>query len=147
MRARRIVLLILLTLLGAALAQEGRASAPPSFRVIVHADLPYSTVERRAVADLFLKKVTRWPGGETTFPVDLASDSVVRQRFSEDVLGRSVAAVKSYWQQLIFAGRGVPPPELESDQEVLSFVARHPGSIGYISGGGGAPGAKVLSVH
>lgn len=145
MRASRIVLL--LTLVGAALAQQGLAWAPPSFRVIVHPDLPYSTLERRVVADLFLKKVTRWPTGETALPVDLASDSVVRQRFSEDVLGRSVAAVKSYWQQLIFAGRGVPPPELESEEQVLSFVARHPGSIGYVSGAGGVPGAKVLSVH
>jgi ABC-type phosphate transport system substrate-binding protein len=146
MRVWRIVLSV--ALVGAAGAQAGLAWAPPTFRVIVHPDLPYSSLERRVVADLFLKKATRWPSGEAARPVDLASESPVRQRFSDEVLGRSVAAVKSYWQQLIFAGRGVPPPELGSDEEVLSFVARHPGSIGYVSGGGGGlSGAKVLSVR
>jgi ABC-type phosphate transport system substrate-binding protein len=142
MRPARIGLVIALLCMGA-----GRAFAPPAYRVIVNPESGYTSIERRLVAELFLKKTSQWPSGELARPVDLASDSPVRQRFSEDVLGRSVAAVKSYWQQLIFAGRGVPPPELESETEVADYVSRHPGSIGYVSGGGALPGVKVLSVH
>ena len=145
MRSRSAI--FLLALLGAAALPWAQAWAPPAYRVIVHRDTPQAALERRVVADMFLKKASRWPGGEAVRPVDLASDSAVRQRFSEDVLGRSVAAVKSYWQQLIFAGRGVPPPELESEDEVTLFVMRHPGSIGYVSGGASVPGVKVLDVR
>jgi len=63
--------------------------------------------------------------GETALPVDLRSDSSVRRKFSESVLKRSVAAIRSYWQQRIFSGREVPPPELDSDAAVLRYVAKY----------------------
>jgi hypothetical protein len=91
-----------------------------------------------------LKKSTRWPGGEPIRPVDLGTESPTRRRFSEEVLSRSVVAVKSYWQQMIFSGRAVPPPELESDEEVMRYVGKYPGAIGYISGATEPAGVKVV---
>ena len=80
-------------------------------------------------------------------PVDQSADSAVRRRFSEEVLQRSVTAVRSYWQQVIFSGRDVPPPELAGDGTVLEFVRNHTGAVGYISGSASSAGAKVLSVR
>ena len=59
---------------------------------------------------------------------------------------RSVAAVKSYWQQMVFSGRGVPPPELDTEAQVVSFVLRNPGSVGYVSVGTSLHGARTLAV-
>jgi ABC-type phosphate transport system substrate-binding protein len=113
----------------AALAEE----AEPAFKIVVHPDNPAARASRRFLSSLFLKQTTRWDDGETARPVDLKSDAATRRRFSEQVLNRSVAAVKSYWQQRIFSGRGVPPPELDSDQAVLAFVTKHRGGVGYVS--------------
>ncbi|HVH44955.1 MAG TPA: hypothetical protein VM925_21525 [Labilithrix sp.] len=110
------------------------ADAPAPFVVIVHPNNPHHTLDRAFVADAFLKKTTRWPGGEVIKPVDLPTDSSARERFSQDVLKRSVSAVKSYWQQIIFSGRDVPPPELSSDEVVVQYVLTHNGAIGYVSG-------------
>jgi ABC-type phosphate transport system substrate-binding protein len=122
-------------------------AAPPSaFWVIVNPNNPAVALDRKFLADAFLKKTTRWPGGEVVRPVDLRPDSPVRRRFSEDVLGRSIAAVKSYWQQLIFSGRAIPPPELDSDEEVLRYVGRHPGAVGYVSGTAELRGVKAVNV-
>ena len=96
----------------------------PAYRVIVNPQNPSGPVERRFLIEAFLKKTTHWGHGEAIRPVDLATDSAVRRRFSEEALSRSVAAVKSYWQQLIFAGRDVPPPELDSDEAVVRGVLR-----------------------
>jgi ABC-type phosphate transport system substrate-binding protein len=136
---------IAVALLGLLAAARSRA-APPAFRVIVNPSNASANLDRKFLTDAFLKKVTRWPGGEPIRPVDLASDSPTRRRFTEEVLGRSVAAVKSYWQQLIFSGRNVPPPELDSDEEVVRYVARYPGAIGYVSGAGEVGGVKILAV-
>jgi ABC-type phosphate transport system substrate-binding protein len=119
----------------------------PAYRVIVNPQNPSGPVERRFLIEAFLKKTTHWGHGEAIRPVDLATDSPVRRRFSEEGLNRSVAAVKSYWQQLIFAGRDVPPPELDSDEAVVRFVLRFPGAIGYVSGGASLGGARVLAVR
>jgi ABC-type phosphate transport system substrate-binding protein len=120
--------------------------APPEFRVIAHAGRPETSVERAFVADIFLKNVTRWANDDSARPVDQRADSDVRKRFSESVLRRTVAAVKTYWQQRIFSGRGVPPPEVESDEAVVHYVEAHPGAIGYISGSAPHGKTKVLTV-
>src|SRR5438270_236190 len=100
MRATRAILFVL-CLIGALTA--ARADEP--YRVIVHSSNLTGALERRSLADAFLKKITRWPAGPLIRPVDQGADSAVRRRFTEDVLSRSVEAVRSYWQQLIFSGR------------------------------------------
>jgi ABC-type phosphate transport system substrate-binding protein len=150
-RARRQLLLggAVLTLLTAiqALAAPALADeATPAFRVVVHPSNSMRSVERSFLADAFLKKVTRWGEGETIRPADLRPAVDARRAFTERVLKRSVGAVRSYWQQRIFSGRDVPPPELESDDEVIAFVAKHPGAVGYVSGSAKLKGVRELLV-
>jgi ABC-type phosphate transport system substrate-binding protein len=55
--------------------------------------------------------------------------------------------VKSYWQQQIFSGRDVPPPEKQTENDVVAFVRSNPGAIGYVSKGVDiGRGVKALSV-
>jgi ABC-type phosphate transport system substrate-binding protein len=135
-----IVALLVLLLSVSALAQG------PAYRVIVHPSNATTSMTRDQVADAFLKKVTRWQSGESIRPVDLHGGARARQEFARDVLRRSLAAVRSYWQQLIFSGRNIPPPELDSDAAVLAFVLRYPGAIGYVSADADIADAKVITV-
>lgn len=129
-------------------AEPSPARRPvPSWRIVVHPQLAIGGLDRRELTDIFLKKKTRWPNGQAIHVVDLAADSPTRARFTEDVMGRSVGAVKSYWQQIIFAGRGLPPPELASDEAVIGWVLRHAGGIGYISGAAGHGPTRVVPVR
>jgi hypothetical protein len=121
--------------------------AAPPFRIVVHPNNPARSAERAFLSDVFLKKHTRWNDGEAIRPVDLRPAHPARQKFTERVLKRSVGAVRSYWQQRIFSGRDVPPPELETDDEVLAFVAKYPGAIGYLSGTAKLKGVKELSIE
>lgn len=130
-----------------ALALSARADSPrTSYVLVCHPDNRLSNVERRFVQDAFLKKVTTWPTGDGAHPVDLLPSSPVRRQFSEEVLRRSVSAVRIFWEQRIFAGRDLPPPEVANDAEVIRFVMRDRGAIGYVSAGAHLDGAKVLSV-
>lgn len=129
--------------LDAALAD---ATLPP-FQIVIHPQSTESALTREFLTEAFLKKTTRWPSGGLIRPVDLRFDSPVRHQFSERVLRRSVAAVRSYWQQRIFSGRGVPPPEVESDAAVVRYVQQHPGGVGYVSGGADTREVKVLTVR
>lgn len=141
----------LLRCVGAALACLSReaeaAPPPPEFRIIVHRQNLVGSLSRAFVAEAFLKKVTRWDGGSTIRPVDQRPKSQVRRRFTETVLKRPVNAVRNYWQQRIFSGRDVPPPELDSDEAVVSYVGRHEGAIGYVSGTAALGGVREVSLH
>ena len=142
-----LVLLALLALLFSSHAVLAEPAPPPAFVVIVHPRNPNHTLERTFVADAFLKKTTRWPGGDVIKPADLPPDTPVRERFSREILKRSVAAVKSYWQQIIFSGRDVPPPELSSDDLVVQYVLKHETAIGYVSGNARLDGARTVTIR
>jgi hypothetical protein len=123
-------------------AQSGRGG----YQVIRNPDNPIDAVDRQFLEDAFLKKKTVWPDGATVRPVDLAPASTARRQFSDDVLRRPVDAIRNYWQQRIFAGRELPPPELGSDAEVVRFVLRERGAVGYVSNGTALNGTKPLTV-
>lgn len=130
-----------------AVAGPAGAEPRPAYRVIVHPDNPQTSVSRRFLAEAFLKKTTRWPDGTVIRPVEQRRESALGKRFIEEVIGKSVEAVRSYWQQIIFSGRGVPPPELEDDEQVLRYVLKHAGAVGYVSGGASTGAARVLAVR
>ena len=104
-----------------------------TYKVIVHPDNPVSSMSKKQVSNLLLKKVTKWADGKDVLPLDLANGSEARKNLSKDIHKKKVASVKVYWKKLIFSGRKIPPPEKKSDRDVLAFVQKYPGAIGYIS--------------
>jgi ABC-type phosphate transport system substrate-binding protein len=132
MRGSRLFLVVAL-IVGSFATRSSAVGAEPGFRVIVNARNNATALDNKTIADMFLKKRTQWGNETVIMPVDLKRDSAVRKQFSEQVIGRSIAAVRTYWNRLVFSGRGVPPPELGSDDEIVKYVAKHPGAIGYVS--------------
>lgn len=129
-----------------AFGQEHAPDTKPVYRVIVNPSNPTTAIDKKQLAEIFLKRSTRWSNGVVARPADLGTESSIRKKFSDEVLNRSVLAVKSYWQQVIFSGRDVPPPELDSDEEIVKFVLKNAGAVGYVSSSADLNGAKILTV-
>lgn len=138
---------VALMVIAALAAPRARAESSGAYVLVVHPANPAREVERSFVAQAFLKKATHWPSGVPIQPVDLDQKSSVRRRWSDEVLNRSVEAVKSYWQQMIFSGRSLPPPEVNNDEQVIDFVVHRVGSIGYVSADANLHGAHVLTLR
>jgi ABC-type phosphate transport system substrate-binding protein len=123
------------------------AARAQEFTVIVNASNPVVSMPRDDVAKLFLKKTIAWQSGRAVSPVELPPAAKAREAFAHAVLNKSIAQVKSYWQQQIFSGRDVPPPEKQSENDVVAYVRSNPGAIGYVSKGVDiGRGVKPLSV-
>lgn len=117
------------------------------FVVVVNEQNRVVSAPRSLVSRFFLKKATRWENGAIALPVDLPPDSPVRDAFSRRVLSKSVSSIKAYWQQQIFSGRDVPPPEKQNEAEVLEFVRSNVTAIAYVSPEAALPrGVRVLTV-
>ena len=132
---------IFLAVAAAAVAAETPRSG---YVLIVHPASNIVRLDRRFLADIFLRRATRWQDDTPIRPVDLTPESPTRARFSQDVLSRSLSAVRSYWQQRIFSGQGLPPPELVNDDAVVAYVLSHPGAIGYVTPGTLLKGATIV---
>ncbi len=121
------------SLFSAGFAQDA-AGEERSFKIIVNAENSETALGAKDIAKLFLKKVKMWKQtDEPVLLVDQFETTVVRKEFSQEILRKKLAAIKAYWQKQIFSGRGVPPPEKESDEDVLEYVDAIPGAIGYIA--------------
>ena len=143
---RRIIQTLALIALVAVPATRVQAQ-DAAYRVIVHASNPATQISKADLARIFLKKRTTWDSGNAVVVVDQTERSATRARFSTTVLGKDVAAMKSYWQQSLFSGRGVPPVEKGNDSQVAAFVAGNEAAIGYVSDATPLPaGVKVIEV-
>ena len=127
------------------LALAGGAGAA-SFKIVVNKDNPARGLQRNKIGLMFMKMTAKWDSGAAVEPVDLRKDSPVRAAFSVEIHNRDVDAIAQVWQRAIFSGRGEPPPEKATDEEVISFVAGHPGGIGYVSAAAATDKVKVLDV-
>ena len=62
------------------------------------------------------------------------------------MLRKTPAQLKSYWNQQIFSGKGVPPPEADSTADVIAYVLANPGAVGYLPVDVDPGRAKVVEV-
>ena len=125
-------------LIGLLLAMTAVLSRPlqaqnKDYVVVVNSFNPFVVIRAEDLSRIFLKKQSAWSNGQPALPVDQREDSPLRRRFTARVLNREVASVQSYWQQMIFSGRAVPPPTVESDAAVIEFVRQNPYGVGYVS--------------
>jgi ABC-type phosphate transport system substrate-binding protein len=136
-------LVVGLVLTGVLEAPVSAARGP--FKVIVGAKVSGRAVAREVLAQIYLGKVARWGDGVEIEAVDLSGTSPVRRAFSLEILGMSVDGVKHHWLDMVTAGKR-PPLTKASDEDVIAFVARQPGGVGYVSNGTLVP-ASVREVE
>lgn len=145
---RRLFLFLLVAGLSLPAARTAaQATAPaPAYRVIVNPRAGVTSISKKDLAKIFLKKTTTWPGGAKALPVDQAVSAPVREAFSRAVHGKSARAVKNWWNQQIYSGAGVPPPELAGDAKVVAYVLANPGAVGYVGPDAAIGDARVVTL-
>lgn len=141
MRLLRFPFMVAIVLLAAAniWAQGG------SYKVVVNPSNPVTSLTKEELARIFLKKSTRFPDGRPASPVDLPVNSSIRESFSKSVLGKPASAVDAYWQQQIFSGRDIPPPQ-RTEGAAIGYVRSNENGIAYVSAGVNTAGLKVINV-
>lgn len=148
MRLRTLGIVLCIPLAAAMPAGPAEPTLPGGYIVIVHADNSSTRIDREQLSRIFMKRVAKWPSGVPTAPVDLAPGAQPRIAFTTEVHRKSVGAIRAFWQQQIFSGRDVPPPEKTSDADVTAYVKENAGGIGYISEGTQMPsGVKAIAVE
>src|SRR5688500_15915464 len=100
------------------IARGSTEIARGSIHVIVNRSNPVSELTRAEVSAIFMKRIRSWRDGSEILAVDQSSRPALREAFSREIHEKNTAFVSRYWQRLIFAGRGIPPPELPSDEDV-----------------------------
>ena len=114
--------------------------------VVVHPSNS-ATLSGKDVQRIFLGKEKKFSTGNESIPVNHAAGENLRTQFDEDVLGRSTAQISAYWSKLVFTGKGIPPKEVTSDQEVIDLIKQNQSVIGYIDSASVTADVKVVTLN
>lgn len=101
--------------------------------VVVHPDSPLTAASSREVADLYLGRTRLLDGKVPATVIDQPADSVLRERFFQQLVGMNLKRVNAYWARLQFSGDTQPPLALADSQQVVAAVARNRHAIGYVA--------------
>ncbi len=90
--------------------------------VIVNARNSVAQLEKKQVVDLFMGRVSAFPGGAPAQTLDLKTGAPLRADFYKRLTGKSEAQVDAYWATLVFAGRMSPPQQFNDDQALVGAI-------------------------
>ena len=96
---------------------------------------------------LFLGRTGSFADGSKAMPLNLAEGQAGRNEFDSKVLNRSSAQLKAYWSKLVFTGKGTPPKEIATDEEMIKLVLSYVPEYKYICKGVGQWGGRPVMIH
>ncbi|MGJ8692660.1 MAG: hypothetical protein ACSHW0_09275 [Thalassotalea sp.] len=108
------------------------ASASEQLVIVVNKNNPVEQLSKSEVIDIFMGKYLAYPNGDFATPIELQDNNLVKEVFYQDLIGRSLASVNSYWARLKFSGRKRKAETLESEEEVIKLIDETNLAIGYI---------------
>jgi TonB family protein len=114
-------------------------------KVIANSSVKVDSISALELKRVFLEERISLADGTHVEPV-LQKDGFVHQAFVREYLGISEDDLRTYYRTLLFPGRGSMPKLLGSDAEVVDYVARTRGAIGYVSIGAHVEGVKELDI-
>ena len=110
-------------------------------KVVLVAHIDYDlTLTQQEIQNLFM-------GGYTSYqltPISLKSGNELRMLFNLTVLGLTEARVQSYWSQMKFTGRKIPPKAFESEDDALLYVLRNKNTVTYINAEREVPDSLIV---
>ncbi len=99
--------------------------------LIANPSVPSVELTKQQVKNIFLSKKKLLKG----MPIQLAAlkDDILTKQFLRAYIGKTPSQFTSYYKKMVFTGRGRPPKSMHNEQEMVAFVARTTGAMGYVS--------------
>ena len=114
-------------------------------KVIANGSVKADAISATEVKSVFLDEYNSLRDGTHVEPV-LEKDGPVHEAFLHEYLGGTDDDLQNYYRALVFSGRGSMPKQLGSDAEVVAYVARTKGAIGYVSAEAIGEDVKTLTI-
>lgn len=114
-------------------------------KVIANNSVGASSVSRDELKGVFLETKNSLSDGSAVEPVLLKSGPA-HETFLKEVVGKMDAALQNYYRSLVFTGKGSMPKVIAGEAELVAYVAKTKGAIGYVSAGAAVAGVKILEL-
>lgn len=129
----------------AQLAQPVPAQSETIF-VIANPNVPDSTLTQSELQNIYLGKKDKWSDNQKINFTDLSSGPC-HEAFIQQYVNRTDFQFQNYWKKQIFTGQGQPPRGFDAEADLIDYVSRTSGAIGFTCTQPDAGKVKILTVN
>ena len=122
-----------------------RVAFAGDIKVIANPSVGASTISVEELRGVYLVNKTTLSDGSRVEPV-LEKGGPVHAAFLKAYIGKTDAALDTYYRSLVFTGKGSIPKTVDADADVVAYVTKTKGAIGYVSSAASTTGVKTLEV-
>ena len=119
----------------------GAANANDELVVIASGALP--KVDLSTLQRLYTGRIVS-VGQQAATPLNLPAGDPLRKRFLEGILGQTEEQYTGYWLVRRYVGKGAPPQEFATVDEMLRQLASTPGAVAYVPVSKVPSGANII---
>lgn len=121
----------------------GSASAG-QLRVIGNRSVPAASLDQREIRDIFLGKMKVWENGMRVECVILAKGDT-QEAFLKHYVKKNHSTFTRYWKKKVFTGGGRAPRNFDKERDLVEYVEKTKGAIGFVTSGANTDQVKILS--
>lgn len=113
--------------------------------IVVYSNSNIDSISNKELKDIFLSLNPHFPNGKKASPYDLDNRRAYRA-FYKAVAGKSRLQMKTYWSEMMFSGKGLPPSTIRRENEVENLVEEDPRMISYLTEEPTSKRLKVIKI-
>jgi ABC-type phosphate transport system substrate-binding protein len=114
-------------------------------KIVANESVGATSISSDELKGVFLATKTSLSDGSHVVPV-LEKGGSAHEAFLKDYLGKTDSALETYYRSLVFTGKASMPKTLGADAEVVAYVARTKGAVGYVAADAATDGVKTLEM-
>ena len=129
------------------LAGALQASALDGVVVIANESVTVDNISAAALKDIYTGKTMYWPDGQSVGLAVLADGKYDKTDAAlEEASGMDASHFRTFWQRMVFSGRGQQPQKFGDAVSLVAFVASTKGAIALAPADANLKGVKKLEI-
>ena len=121
-------------------------SAYADIIIVANNSVPPEMIKKSELKDIFLGNTIKWED-KTKINIVIQKKSDAHNEFVKSITNKSASQFRNYWKKMVFTGKGSAPKSFAKNAELLAYIAKTDGAIGYIAADVKPEGVKVIKVQ
>lgn len=121
-------------------------SAAEDVVLIGNSSIKQSTLNKKDVIRIFQGKTIAW-SDKNRIVIVFQKDPIVHNAFLKKYIHQNPSIFVNLWKRKIFTGKVAFPEYVQNDREMIGYVSRTRGAIGYASAGRDLDAVKTFRVR
>lgn len=100
--------------------------------IIANKEVPTATLDPDAIKKIFLGDIVNWDNNEVIMVV-VTDEKEIHETFLKKYIKRTESQFGNVWRRNLFTGKGAMSKKVGSNAEMVEYVAKTKGAVGYVS--------------